>query len=345
VAALPAPLLVVKEELTAEAGGFSGLPTQAAVCIVSEHDVKERSRMMAFVDYFTENCARLPDGYQGAFALGEILLPDNCTHTFVSLRTGRLVIGVLDSGSGKATNEVKQLLQQAYGSMSRVDVRILQLDEKDSAGAVSQLQAALQGMTPMRVNDARSLAARHEVVTPVERSASAECTEAAEEARATFKDKMDALSEAVQNNLMLDIGEVLDALMQQALVAFDDSTAAFKGTDAQKIIRNILIRDMSSSAQPVYAKQLELVRTVAIDEFRKAVQDIRVGPTLVSDIDRAIKMSLAVFDRHAKQLRPKQGDRLHWTPNFERAQLERTFAEYRQVRFLSIFTIAHVRWF
>ena len=119
-------------------------------------------------------------------------------------------------------------------------------------------------------------------------------------ARAAHDAAMSTVAEIVaESTLVVEFGSLCDAAINRALQDLDMKTVS--SPLAQKIQAQ-LKDDLYAELGEVFESQLKELRRVSFDSFKKDLSQLRITPTLATDMESVVQKSIDAFNKASKSL-------------------------------------------
>jgi len=115
---------------------------------------------------------------------------------------------------------------------------------------------------------------------------------------------LESATNDVQDKLKLSLldknfGDLCDVAVKKALQNIEISILS---SGMAKQIRSQLQDELYSELGEIFDNQLELLRVVSFEDFRKRLSELRISPNLAQDMDGVVQKSIIEFNRAARNL-------------------------------------------
>lgn len=118
-------------------------------------------------------------------------------------------------------------------------------------------------------------------------------------ARSALERALTAVQQVIsQQKLVTNFGELTDAVVAQAMNDLKD----VKGSAIARQIRSNLQDDLYAELGHVLEQQLKELQLASFEDFRRNLSQLKVSPTLATDMDEVVKKSIAAFSKAVQKM-------------------------------------------
>jgi hypothetical protein len=149
-------------------------------------------------------------------------------------------------------------------------------------------------------------------------------------ARSALDRALMAVDEVIaQKKLVTNFGELTDAVVAQAMNELDD----IKGSGIAKQIRSNLQDDLYAELGDVLEQQLKELKLASFEDFRRNLSQLKVSPTLATDMDEVMTKSIAAFAKASQNMLSSKAK--SWSAAHSKTEFSRMLKEYCAERLLA----------